>query len=49
MIVAIDELVAQMARVDPNLLQEDTREVLARTVDNLLRDVGTVDSPSPRF
>jgi hypothetical protein len=48
-IVAIDELIAQMAQVEPNLLQEDAREVIARTVEDLLRDVGTVDPPSPRF
>ena len=47
--VAIDELIAQMARVEPNLLQEEAREVLARTVEELLRDVGTVDPPSSRF
>ena len=46
---AIDELIAQMARVEPNLLQEEAREVIARTVEDLLRDVGTVDPPSPRF
>jgi len=46
---AIDELIAQMARVEPNLLQEEAREVIARTVEDLLRDVGTVDPPTPRF
>jgi len=47
--LAIDELVAQMARVEPDLLQEDAREVIARTVEDLLRDVGTVDPSAPRF
>ena len=47
--LAIDELVAQMARVEPDLLQEDAREVIARTVEDLLRDVGTVDPSTPRF
>ncbi len=47
--VAIDELIAQMARVEPNLLQEDAREVIARTVEDLLRDAGTVDPSSPRL
>ena len=46
---AIDELIAQMARVEPDLLQEEAREVIARTVEDLLRDFGTVDPPTPRF
>jgi len=46
---AIEELIAQMARVEPNLLQEEAREVIARTVEDLLREVGTVDPPTPRF
>ena len=46
---AIDELIAQMARVEPTLIQEEAREVIARTVESLLRDVGTVDPPSPRY
>ena len=46
---AIDELIAQMARVEPDLIQGEAREVIARTVEGLLRDVGTVDPPSPRF
>jgi len=46
---AIDELIAQMARVEPDLLQEEAREVIVRTVEDLLREVGTVDSPTPRF
>ena len=46
---AIDEHIAQMARVEPNLLQAEAREVIARTVEELLREVGTVDPPTPRF
>jgi hypothetical protein len=46
---AIDELIAQMARVEPNLHQEEAREVIARTVEDLLREVGTVDPPSTRY
>ncbi len=46
---AIDELIVQMARVEPTLIQEEAREVIARTVEDLLRDVGTVDPPSSRF
>jgi hypothetical protein len=46
---AIDELIAQMARVQPDLLQQEVREVIARTVEDLLREVGTVDPPTPRF
>ena len=46
---AIDELITQMARVEPDLIQEEAREVIARTVEGVLRDVGTVDPPSPRY
>jgi hypothetical protein len=46
---AIDELIAQMARVEPYLLQEEAREVITRTVEDLLREVGTVDPPTSRF
>ena len=46
---AIDELIAQMARVEPDLIQEQAREVIVRTVEDLLRDVGTVDPPTPRL
>jgi len=46
---AIDKLIAQMARVEPDLLQEEAREVIVRTVEDLLREVGTVDPPTPRF
>ena len=46
---AIDELIAQMARLEPDLLKEEAREVIAETVGHLLRDVGKVDSPFPRL
>jgi hypothetical protein len=46
---AIDELITQMARVEQNLHQEEAREVIARTVEDLLREVGTVDPPSTRY
>jgi len=46
---AIDELIAQMTRVEPNLLTEEAREVIAETVEHLLRDVGKVDPPFPRL
>jgi hypothetical protein len=46
--VAIDELVAQMARVEPALIQEEAREVIAKTVGELLRDVGKIEPPFPR-
>ena len=45
---AIDELIAQMARVEPDLLTVEAREVIAETVEHLLRDVGKVDPPFPR-
>jgi hypothetical protein len=45
---AIDELIAQMARVEPDLLQGEAREVIARIVEDFLRDAGKVDPPSPR-
>jgi hypothetical protein len=46
--VAIDELIAQMARVEPDLIREEAREVIADTVGELLRDVGKIDPPFPR-
>jgi hypothetical protein len=46
---AIDELIAQMARLEPDLITEETREVIAETVEHLLRDVGKVDPPFPRI
>ena len=45
---AIDELIAQMARVEPDLLTVEAREVIAETLEHLLRDVGKVDPPFPR-
>ena len=45
---AIDELIAQMSRVEPDLIKEEAREVIAGTVGHLLRDVGKVDPPFPR-
>ena len=46
---AIDELIAQMARVEPDLIKEEVREVIAETVGQLLKDVGKVDPPFPRL
>jgi hypothetical protein len=46
---AIDQLIAHMARVEPDLLKEEAREVIAETVGHLLRDVGKVDPPFPRL
>ena len=46
---AIAELIAQMARVEPDLIQAEAREVIARTVEYLLREVGTADPPTSRF
>jgi hypothetical protein len=44
----IDELVAQMARIEPGLIQDEAREVITETVGELLRDVGKIDPPFPR-
>jgi hypothetical protein len=46
---AIDELIAQMAQLEPYLIKEEAREVIAETVEHLLRDVGKVDPPFPRL
>jgi hypothetical protein len=46
---AIDELIAQMARVEPDLIKEEAHEVIVETVEHLLRDVGKVDPPFPRL
>ena len=46
--VAVDELIAQMARLEPRLIREEAREVIAETVGELLRDVGKIDPPFPR-
>jgi len=45
---AIEELIAQMARVDPGLIRGEAREVITETVGELLRDVGKIDPPFPR-
>jgi hypothetical protein len=36
-------------RLEPGLVKEEAREVLAETVEHLLRDVGKVDPPFPRI
>ena len=46
---AIDELIAQMVRLEPDLIKEEAREVIAETVGQLLRDVGKVEPPFPRI
>jgi hypothetical protein len=46
---AIDELIAQMSRLEPELIKAEAREVIAETVDHLLRDVRKVDPPFPRL
>jgi hypothetical protein len=46
---AIDELIAQMSRVEPDLIKEEAREVISETVGYLLKDVGKVDPPFPRL
>jgi hypothetical protein len=46
---AIDELIAQMARLEPDVIKEEAREVIEETVGHLLRDVGKVDPPFPRL
>jgi hypothetical protein len=45
---AIEELIAQMARVEPGLIREEALEVIEETVGQLLRDVGKIDPPFPR-
>ena len=45
---AIEELIAQMARIEPGLIQEEAREVIGETVGELFRDVGRIDPPFPR-
>jgi len=45
---AIDQLIARMTRLKPDLIKEEAREVIAGTVGHLLRDVGKVDPPFPR-
>jgi hypothetical protein len=45
---AIDELIAQMARLEPDLVEEEAREVIAETVGHLLRDGTPVTMPPLR-
>ncbi len=45
----IDALITQMARLEPDLIKEEAREVIVETVGHLLRDVGKVDPPFPRL
>lgn len=40
---AIDALVAEMVRAEPDLFREDAREAIRQTVHELLRDAGKVD------
>jgi hypothetical protein len=46
---AIDELIAQVAQLESDLITEEARKVIAETVGHLLRDVGKVDPPFPRI
>ena len=39
---AIDDLVAEMSIVEPDLIHEDACEAISNTVHDLLRDAGTV-------
>ena len=39
---AIDDLVAEMSRVEPDLINEDACEAISKTVHDLLRGAGTV-------
>lgn len=45
----IDALITQMSRLEPDLINEEAREVIVETVGRLLRDVGKVDPPFPRL
>jgi len=45
----LDDLIAQMGRVEPKLLTEEAHEVVVETVEHLLRDAGKVDPPFPRL
>jgi hypothetical protein len=40
---AIDALVAEMVRAEPDLFREDAREAIRQTVHDLLRDAGKVN------
>jgi hypothetical protein len=37
-----------MARIEPDLVQDEAREVITETVGELLKDVGKIDPPFPR-
>lgn len=39
---AIDDLVDEISRVEPDLVREDACEAIRKTVHDLLRDAGTV-------
>jgi hypothetical protein len=39
---AIDDLVAEMSRVEPDLIHDDACEAICKTVHDLLRGAGTV-------
>ncbi len=45
----LDELIALMGRVEPKLIKEEAHEVIAETVEHLLRDAGKVDPPFSRL
>jgi hypothetical protein len=40
---ALDRLVAEMARIEPNLVRTEAREVLSEAVRKLIRIAGPVD------
>jgi hypothetical protein len=39
---AIEDLVAEMSRVEPDLVREDARQAIRRAVNDLLKDAGAV-------
>jgi hypothetical protein len=41
--VAIEGLISEMSRVEPDLVREDARQAVRRTVNALLKDAGTVE------
>jgi hypothetical protein len=40
---AIDTLIIEMARIGPELVRDEAREVLSKAVRELIRSAGTVD------
>jgi RNA polymerase-interacting CarD/CdnL/TRCF family regulator len=40
---ALDRLVAEMARIEPNLVRDEAREELSDVVRKLIRSAGPVD------